>query len=92
VRSLVPGYSLHRELAFLSGAGLANMDVLRAATARAAEALRRDDLGVIAAGKRADLLLLRRNPLEDVGALREIDVVVHDGKVYDPHELLPAAV
>ena len=90
VRSLVPGYSLHRELAFLSGAGLANMDVLRAATARAAEALRRDDLGVIAAGKRADVLLLRRDPLADVGALREIDFVVHDGKAYDPASLLPA--
>ncbi len=91
IRSLVPGYSLHRELAFLSGAGLSNMDVLRAATSRAAEALRRDDLGVIAAGKRADLLLLRRNPLDDVGALREIDRVVHDGKVFEPEKLLAGA-
>jgi imidazolonepropionase-like amidohydrolase len=88
VRSLVPGFALHRELALLSGAGLSNMAVLRAATARAAEALRRDDLGIIAPGKRADLLLLRRNPLDDVGALREIDRVVHDGRAFEPAALL----
>ena len=91
VRSLVPGYALHRELGFLSEAGLSSMDVLRAATARAAEALRRDDLGVIAPGKRADVLLLRRNPLGDVSALREIDRVVHDGQVYHPAALLASA-
>ena len=91
VRSLVPGFALHRELSFLSSAGLSNMEVLRAATARAAEALRRPDLGTIEGGKRADLLLLRRNPLEDLGALREIERIVHDGRVFDPAELLAQA-
>ena len=88
VRSLVPGFALHHELSYLSDAGLSNMDVLRAATARAAEALGRDDLGTIAQGKRADVLLLRRNPLEDVAALRDIDRIVADGNVFDPRELL----
>jgi imidazolonepropionase-like amidohydrolase len=88
VRSLVPGFALHRELEFLSGAGLTNMDVLRAATGRAAEALWRDDVGVIAAARRADLLLLRRSPLEGIGALREIAFVYKDGVAYSPEELL----
>lgn len=91
VRSLVPGFALHRELALLSGAGLSNTELLRAATARAAEALRRDDLGTIAPGKRADLLLVRRDPLRDIDALREIHRVVQDGRVYDPAELLRQA-
>ncbi len=91
VRSLVPGFSLHRELSLLAGAGLSAGDVLRAATARAAEAVRRDDLGSIAPGKRADLLLVRRNPLDDVRALRDIHRVVVDGRVYDPAALLAAA-
>ncbi|MCH7719199.1 MAG: amidohydrolase family protein [Chloroflexi bacterium] len=91
VRSLVPGFSLHHELALLSGAGLSNMEVLRAATARAAEALRRSDLGTIEAGKQADLLLLRRDPLEEIGALREIHRIVHDGRVIDPAALLAKA-
>lgn len=88
VRSLVPGFALHHELAFLAGSGLSNMEVLRAATARAAEALRRADLGTLEPGKRADLLLLRRNPLDDLGALRDIDRVIVDGRVFDPAELL----
>jgi hypothetical protein len=91
IRSLVPGFSLHRELGFLSGAGLSNMDVLRAATSRAAEALGRNDLGSIVPGKRADVLLLRRDPLDDVSALRDIECVIHDGRIYDPTELLAAA-
>lgn len=86
--SLVPGFGLHRELGYLSGAGLSNMDVLRAATARAAEALWRDDLGTIVAGKRADILLLRTDPMKEIGALRDVDRVVQDGRVYDPKALL----
>lgn len=86
-----PGFALHRELSYLSGAGLSNMDTLRAATSRAAEALWRDDLGVIAPGKRADLLLLRRDPLADLGALRDIERVIHDGQPYDPAVLLAQA-
>jgi imidazolonepropionase-like amidohydrolase len=84
----VPGFALHHELEFLSGAGLSNMDVLRAATSRAAEALWRDDLGVIAPGKRADVVLLRRNPIDDLAALRDIECVIHDGRQYDPKELI----
>ncbi len=99
VRSLVPGFALHRELSFLSGAGLSNMDVLRAATARAAEALWRSGpstgpgqaLGTIEPGKQADLLLLRRDPLTDLTALRDIDRVILAGRVFDPAALLAEA-
>ncbi|MEX2159156.1 MAG: amidohydrolase family protein [Dehalococcoidia bacterium] len=88
IRSLVPGFALHHELEYLSGAGLSNMDVLRCATARAAEALGRDDLGTIEPGKRADVLLLRRNPLDDISALHDIERVVADGRVFEPEALL----
>ena len=96
VRNLVPGFSLHHELEFLCGAGMSNMDVLRAATSRAAEALWRADpsassgqaLGSIAPGKHADVLLLRSDPLDDIRALRDIERIVQDGRVYEPQELL----
>ena len=91
IRHLVPGFGLHEELSHLAGAGLSNMDVLRAATGRAAEALWGSDLGTIEPGKRADLLLVRRNPLEDLGALREIERVVAGGRVFDPAALLARA-
>jgi hypothetical protein len=88
---VVPGFSLHAELGFLSGAGMSNMDVIRASPARAAEALWRDDLGTIESGKRADFLLLRSDPLLDIAALRDIQHVVQDGKVHNPQDLLAAA-
>jgi imidazolonepropionase-like amidohydrolase len=84
VRSLAPGFALHREVSLLAEGGFSPMEALRAATARAAEALRRDDIGTIEAGKRADLLLLRRDPLADVSALRDIECVVRDGQVFEP--------
>ncbi|MCH7719168.1 MAG: amidohydrolase family protein [Chloroflexi bacterium] len=91
VRSRVPGFSLHRELALLAGSGFSNMDVLRAATARAAEALWRSDLGTIEAGKQADLLLLRGDPLQDLSALRDIHRIVLGGRVLEPEALLDQA-
>jgi len=53
---------------------------LRAVTGLAAQALGLDDRGVIAAGKRADLLLLAENPLQDLRALRNAVQVYRDGR------------
>ena len=58
------------------------MDVLHGVTGLAAEALGIDnDVGVIAPGKRADLLLVDGNPGDDIAALRQVHTVVQDGKV-----------
>lgn len=84
---VVPGFSLHSELGFLSGAGLSNMDVIRSATASAAEAVWREDLGTVEEGKTADFLLLRHNPLEDLRALRDIQHIVQNGVIYHPQDL-----
>jgi len=55
---------------------------LRAATSLAAQALGVEaDCGTVEAGKRADLLILRRNPLEDMAALRDVAGVIKDGKL-----------
>jgi imidazolonepropionase-like amidohydrolase len=73
---VVPGFSLHEELALLVAAGLSPYDALRASTADAAELLG-GDFGVVAEGKRADLLLVDGNPLDDVAnAARRRGVVV----------------
>ena len=54
------------------------------ATRTGALALRKlDELGTIEAGKRADLLLLSANPLEDVRNFRKIDQVMLDGEWVD---------
>ena len=75
---VVPGYSVHEELALLVRAGLTPYEALSAATRRAAEFLGKNDLGTIAVGKRADLLLLEGNPLVDVRETERIaGVMVH---------------
>jgi imidazolonepropionase-like amidohydrolase len=85
---IVPGASVHDEMLLLRDAGLTPMEVLRAATANAAVALRRDDIGVIGLGARADLVLLTKNPLDDLRNTRAIELVIKGGVVYDPAGLL----
>ena len=81
---IVPGFSLHRELRLLVEAGLSPMDALRAATSVPAAYLRREaDLGGISPGKEADLLLLGRNPLDDIGNSASIVAVMANGRLYD---------
>lgn len=82
-----PGSSLHEELDLLVAAGLTPAEALAAATSGPAELLGRDDLGTIAPGKRADLVLLRGNPLEDVRHTREIEAVILDGALLDRERL-----
>ena len=80
---IVPGYSLHRELRLLGQAGLSNMDVLRAATTVPARYLGRTaDLGGVAAGKQADLVLLRSNPLQNLSDTASVELVVSNGRVF----------
>jgi hypothetical protein len=81
---IVPGFSLHRELALLAEAGLPPMDVLRAATIVPAGFVRRaGDLGGVSAGKKADLVLLRRNPLADIRNTAAVEAVIANGRLFD---------
>ena len=68
----------------LQEAGASPMDIIMGATKRGAEAYRLGDrLGTLEVGKIADLLVLNRNPLEDVRNLRDISMVMKDGVVVD---------
>lgn len=73
--------SLSQELEVMVEWGATELQVLRAATSDAAKGLRRGDLGTLTVGAIADLVLLRKNPLEDVRAYREIEIVVQSGAV-----------
>ncbi|MGH9764267.1 MAG: amidohydrolase family protein, partial [Blastocatellia bacterium] len=64
---VLPGFSIHEELRELVDAGLTPYEALQAGTANAAETLNASgDIGTVAVGKRADLLLLDLNPFENV--------------------------
>ena len=85
---MIAGFSLHDELASLEAAGLTRYQVLAAATSRAAEFMGWEkESGTVAAGKRADLLLVRGNPLEDLSALRAVEGIVLRGRWFSRERL-----
>jgi len=76
----VPGFSLHREFEFMNEAGLTPYQVLLTTTVNPARMLGISDrLGTIEEGKDADLVLLEKNPLEDIRNTRSIDGVMSKG-------------
>jgi hypothetical protein len=82
-----PGYSLHDELELFTECGLSSAQALRAATVRSTETLKLSDSGSIDAGKRADLVLLDADPLQDIRNLRRIRAVVLAGRVLRREQL-----
>ena len=62
----VPGVAEHRELALMVSAGLPPLQALHVATQQAALLLNLHDRGVIAAGRRADLLVVAGNPANTI--------------------------
>ena len=82
----VPGVSIHAEAASYVEAGMTPWEVLHSGTLAVSRHLARggrieDDFGVIAAGARADLVLLDDNPVEDIAATRAIVAVIHAGRL-----------
>jgi imidazolonepropionase-like amidohydrolase len=77
------GYSLHRELQALREAGLSNYAALEAATKNPALFLGTlGSSGTIGKGKRADMVLLNANPLEDIGNTLDRHGVMLGGEYY----------
>jgi imidazolonepropionase-like amidohydrolase len=77
------GVSLHRELELLVRAGLSPVEALAAATSVPAGVFHLEDRGEIAAGKRADLLLVKGDPTQDIKATRDIVGVWKAGERVD---------
>jgi amidohydrolase family protein len=84
---LVPGASLHEEMTLLVGAGMTPMDAITAATRYGAQVLAADSLGMVSPGKVADLVVLNRNPSEDITATRDIAWVMVRGRQIRPDSL-----
>jgi cytosine/adenosine deaminase-related metal-dependent hydrolase len=78
---VVAGFSVHQELANLVNAGLTPWEALRAGTRSPAECLEQtDEFGAVAAGLRADLVLLDADPTQDVGNAAKIAGVMVRGR------------
>ncbi|MEE8257797.1 MAG: amidohydrolase family protein [Acidobacteriota bacterium] len=84
------GASLHWELEYFVQAGIPPLEVLRVATQEAAAAVgAEDDLGTLEPGKLADIVLLDKNPLEDIRNTETIWRVIKGGWLFDPDKLRP---
>ncbi len=78
------GLGYHWEMWALASGGMGNMEVLRSATIHGAEAIGlAQDLGSIEAGKLADLIVLNKNPLDDIHNTNTIRYVMKDGELFE---------
>lgn len=76
----VQGDVLLQEIENFASAGMSPYEALRCATSEAARFMKEENIwGTLAAGKRADMVLLRANPLEDVRATRQVEAVFVNG-------------
>jgi len=85
---VIPGFSLHEELELMNKAGLTPYEALLTATFNAATLLGFEDrLGTIEEGKDADLVLLEKNPLENISNTKSIIGLFVKGKWYSKEDL-----
>ncbi len=77
----LPGFSIHKELAFYKEAGFSNYEVLKTATVNASKThAKMNQLGTIEEGKIANLLLIDENPLVDLSSLKNPSYVFVNGR------------
>jgi len=80
---IMPGFSLHDELANFVEAGFTPMEALQTATSNPAKFMGMEDsLGSIASGKIADLVLLGADPLVDIKNTQKINAVIVNGRIF----------
>jgi imidazolonepropionase-like amidohydrolase len=81
---MVPGHSLYRELELYVKAGFTPMEAIRAATIVPAQTMNlQSETGSIEPGKRADIILLNGNPIENIANIRKVSAVIARGRFYD---------
>lgn len=79
--AITPPGCMHWELSDMIRAGMSHTEALRSATTNPADALGYSNLGRLEKGKIADVVLLRKNPLENVENIKEVAAVIRDGRL-----------
>jgi imidazolonepropionase-like amidohydrolase len=86
------GYGLDREIELYVKAGMTPLEAIQSATIVPAHAMQMDrEAGTIEVGKRADLILVDGNPLQNISDIRKVSSVVANGRRYDCKKLWKAA-
>jgi hypothetical protein len=88
---IVPGFSIHDELRILTEVGFTPYEALRTGTVNAAEVVEKmtgeGNFGTVEVGKKADIVLVRGNPLDDVGNITKPLGVMAAGRWYPAEKL-----
>jgi imidazolonepropionase-like amidohydrolase len=88
---VLPGFGDQREIELLVEAGFTAVQAIQIGTQNGARFLHQDrDIGTIAAGKRADLILVHGDPAARIQDIENVEVVFKDGLGYDPQRLVDA--
>ncbi len=83
-----PGESLHEEVKLLAASGLTPLQALQTATINGAKFMGVNSFyGSLAKEKSSDLIVLDTNPLNNIGAIDQINMVLSNGRVYSRTEL-----
>ena len=83
------GFADQRNIELFVEAGFTGSQAIQIATANGAKFLGAfDDIGTVAAGKRADLVVIDGNPAARIADIRKVKMVFKDGVGYDPVKLL----
>jgi imidazolonepropionase-like amidohydrolase len=86
---VVPGFSNQRALELLVEGGFTPLEAIMIGTLNGAKYLGRDlEIGTIAVGKQADLVILDGQPDRDIAAIRKVELVFKQGIGYDPQRLI----
>jgi len=89
---VVAGFSNQREVELLVEAGFSPLEAIRIATLNGARYLGRDkQVGSLAPGKQADLIVVRGDPSRDIKDIENVETVFKDGMGYDPEKLIASA-
>jgi imidazolonepropionase-like amidohydrolase len=88
---VVAGFGDQRELELLVEAGFKPEQAIEIATSNGASFLDDRDRGSIAQGLRADLVVVRGDPVRSIADIRNVEMVLKDGVAYDPAVLIAAA-
>jgi imidazolonepropionase-like amidohydrolase len=89
---VVAGFSNQREVELLVEAGFSPLEAIRIATLNGARYLGRDkQVGSLAPGKQADLIVVRGDPSQNIKDIENVETVFKDGVGYDPAKLIASA-
>lgn len=84
----IPGFGIHSEMEHYKDAGISNFDILKATCYNLSEILAtQNDWGTIKIGAKSDMVLLNKNPLENIENTKTIDGIIFKGKYYSKDTL-----